>query len=60
MPDIGGNPSPVGADFLTKELFRYIMAFGEEKHKWQAHASAQSQTATIANIARRQITCMRF
>jgi hypothetical protein len=31
-----GNPFLAWADFLTKELFRYIMAFGEEKHKWQA------------------------
>jgi hypothetical protein len=34
--DIGGNPFLAWADFLTKELFRYIMASGEEKHKWQA------------------------
>ena len=32
--DMGGNPSLAWPKFLTKALFRYIMACGEEKHKW--------------------------
>jgi hypothetical protein len=63
--DIRGNLSPAYADFLTKELFRYIMACGEDLGRIVAKAQmaglckAPYQTAMIANIARRQTACMR-